>query len=500
MTVTSKQMLHSIADIKRYFAENEARYYFISATNFNLMGMHEWVRGWQDINMLDCFDGSHPRVEIVADDHTIQFESIEGINAYLLNSPQVHALLSDRKIKGKARGRAIFLFFNEQLESICQALDIDIILPKFSLVHEIDSKIVTTEIGNQAGVHSVPNVLTKVSSYENLCQIARNAGLGERWVVQTSHGDSGKTTFFIANKTDYQVFASKIEAEEMVKVMRWIKCTGSAIEACATRWGTVVGPLLSEMIGIDSLTPYPGGWCGNELYDEAFSNDIRRQVQRKTQAIGDVLYRRGYRGYFELDFLIDLDTGDIYLGELNARITGISAMTNMSDFSVGHIPLFLFHLLEYDTEVDLSLDIDGFNQTVLAEGAQGTASQVILNVTVKEMSIITRAPVSGVYTMDTGGQLSLKQAGYNRREAMAENECYVLRIMKTGECTYKGAGLAIMFMNCRICGPQGKLNRIGEQWVGALKGCFQYRELNKQERSEMQTGTNSVNTLSEHKQ
>lgn len=494
MTQAPKRMLNSIADIKRYFAENEVPYYFISATNFNLMGMHEWVRGWQDINMLDCFDGRHPQVVIVEDDHTMQFESIEGINAYLLNSPKVHALFTARQGKGKSKGRAIFLFFNEQMEAICQELQLDIILPKFSLVHEIDSKIVTTEIGNQAGVHSVPNVLTKVTSYADLRQIAGKAGLGERWVVQTSHGDSGKTTFFIASETDYQAVAEKIEAEEMVKVMRWIRCTGSAIEACTTRWGTVVGPLLTELIGAESLTAYPGGWCGNELYADAFSMDIRRQVQRKTQAIGDVLYQRGYRGYFELDFLIDLDTSELYLGELNARITGISAMTNMSDFSVGHIPLFLFHLLEYDPEIDLNLDIEVFNQAVLAEGAAGTAAQVILNYTEEPMMVVTQAPVSGVYVLDADGHLALKQTGYNRREALAKNEAYVLRIMNTSEHAYKGADLAIMFMNCRIRGSQGKLNPAGEQWVSALKGCFQYRDLDHEERSLVQHDHNPAVT------
>ncbi len=478
MTQTSKRMLNSLDDIKRYFAENELPYYFISPTNFNLMGMHEWVRGWQNINLLDCFDGGHPQVVIVEDDHSRVFENIEEINVYLLNSDKVHALLA----RQHGRGRAIFLFFDERVEAACEKFPLDIILPKFSLVHEIDSKIVTTEIGNQAGVPSVPNVLAKVRSYADLQQLASKAGLGQRWVVQSSHGDSGKTTYFIASEADYQAVAGKIEAEDMVKVMRWIRCTGTAIEACATRWGTVVGPLLTELIGVESLTAYPGGWCGNELYEEAFSMEIRRQVQQKTQAIGDVLYQRGYRGYFELDYLIDLDTNELYLGELNARITGISAMTNMSDFSVEHIPLFLFHLLEYEPEVDLNLDIDAFNQAVLAEGAAGIAAQVILNYTETEMKILTHAPVSGVYRLTDDGRFTLKQPGYNRRDALAENEAYLLQIMPVGDYAYKGADLSIMFTNCRISGAEGKLNQDGERWVGALKSQFQYRDLNQEER------------------
>jgi hypothetical protein len=312
-------------------------------------------------------------------------------------------------------------------------------------------------------------------------------------VVQTAYGDSGKTTFFISSEADYRNVATKIEAEDTVKVMRWINCQGTAIEACATRWGTFVGPLLTELIGIESLTPYAGGWCGNELYSDAFAIDIRRQVQQKSQAIGDALYQRGYRGYFELDYLIDRESGEVYLGELNARITGISAMTNLSDFSEESIPLFLFHLLEYDQAVELDLDVDVFNQAMLSAGAAGTAAQMILKYTDAPLKIITAAPVSGVYVLAADGQLELKHASVNRRDALAANEVFVLRIMSAGEYAFKGGDLAILFLNQVIADKHGQLNPDGERWVAALKRSFQMRQLNQEERSLVEQFRNPAN-------
>lgn len=494
MTKKAKSTLKSIEDIKQHFAKNEVPYYFISASNFNLMDLHHWVAGWQCINLVNCYDGKHPQVLMIADNHAKVFESIEEINVYLTTSEAARALFAKDQARVAPPGRALFLFFDEQLEAICQSLTIEIVLPKYSLVREIDSKIVTTEIGNQAKVMSVPNVLSKVSSYAHLCQLAEAGKLGERLVVQSAYGDSGKTTYFIASKADYQRVAKEIEAEELVKVMRWVRCTGTAIEACATRWGTFVGPLLTELIGIDSLTPYAGGWCGNELYQAAFSVDVRRQVMVKSQAMGDALYRRGYRGYFELDYLIDLDTREVYLGELNARITGISAMTNMSDFSADNVPLFLFHLLEYEQSVDLTLDVNVFNQKMLAGGAVGTAAQVILKYLENKLKIVTAAPVSGVYVMGDDGQLTLKEAGYNRRQALAENEAYILRIMGVGEYAYKGGDLAIMFMNRVIRDAEGKLNSVGLKWVAALKRCFKFRNLNQEERSLVELAHNPASS------
>ena len=54
------------------------------------------------------------------------------------------------------------VFFDSETEEICEELGYDLILPPASLREHLDSKIVTTQLGNEAGAPSVPNVLTKV--------------------------------------------------------------------------------------------------------------------------------------------------------------------------------------------------------------------------------------------------------------------------------------------------------------------------------------------------
>jgi len=74
--------------------------------------------------------------------------------------------------------------------------------------------------------------------------------------------------------------------------------------------------------------------------------DRHREIAReRTRAMGDRLAAEGYRGYFELDFLADVDTGEMYLGEINPRVTGASSMTNVTAVAYGDMPLLLFHLL-----------------------------------------------------------------------------------------------------------------------------------------------------------
>ncbi|MBF0190940.1 MAG: biotin carboxylase [Magnetococcales bacterium] len=483
MTQETRRPLDSIDRIREYFAASPVPYRFISATNFNLMGLHEWVAHWLNVNLVDCYDGAHPQVRLVADDRSRDFTSLEEINRHLLE----HGLAGEGSPQGEKSDapapQALFLFFDESIEEACRRMGVRIALPPNRLVREIDSKIVTTELGDQAGVPSVPNRLAKIGSFAELRRVAAQAGLGERWVVQTAYGDSGKTTFFIDNEVDYLKVARKLSAEAQVKVMRRVNCRGTAIEACATRWGTFVGPLLTELIGDPGLTPYPGGWCGNELYPEAFPAAIRQQAQEKTEALGRALYQRGYRGYFEVDYLIDRDTGELYLGELNPRITGISAMTNLSDFSARTVPLFLFHLLEYDDGVDLTLDVEAFNRAMLAQGAQGIAAQMILKHTEEPLQMITAAPVSGVYRMEANGGLKLERPGYDRRAALGADEAFILRILTAGEYAYKGADLAILFVNQVIGNDAGRLGPTGLKWLAGLKGLFGFRALDARERA-----------------
>ena len=55
-----------------------------------------------------------------------------------------------------------------------------------------------------------------------------------------------------------------------------------------------------------------------------------------------------YRGVFGLDFVIDVDTNEVFLMEINPRITGSCALSFQVYGSQGcKFPLFLFHCLEF---------------------------------------------------------------------------------------------------------------------------------------------------------
>ena len=94
---------------------------------------------------------------------------------------------------------------------------------------------------------------------------------------------------------------------------------------------------MTDITGFGELTPYKGGWCGNDAFTHGMEKE-RADVRRMAQKLGDRLYKEGYRGAFCMDFLIDTDTREVYLGELNPRISGASPMTHLVTSTYGGVP------------------------------------------------------------------------------------------------------------------------------------------------------------------
>lgn len=466
----TRRTLRGISDIRRYFHRNDEPIYFISATNFNLLGIDEWVGNFTFITYIDCFDGQHPNTFVPTERPHEPFESIEDINNYLLRHPDVRRLIKSRGQGDKGNGKAVFLMFDQTTEKLCKELGLEVCFPPAALRTKVDDKMETTRIGNRARVRSVPNKLAKVRDYQHLRKIAGKS-LGDDLVVQTAYGDSGHTTFFIKSEADFRKHEADITSAPEVKIMKRIRCRGSALEACVTRHGTIVGPLMTELVGFPELTPYKGGWCGNEVFAGAFDRRIRNNARRAAMAFGDELRKMGYRGYFEIDFLTDLDSGKVYLGECNPRITGASSMTNLAAFAHADAPLFLFHLLEW-MGVNYELDVDELNQRWADPENIDSWSQLVIKHTADTVDRITHAPPSGIYEMDATGKMHYVRMQTHRRTVRFENRAFYLRIAGVGDYRYEGADLGILVSPGRFMDDDFQLTKRARQWIKGIRSFY----------------------------
>lgn len=461
--------LKNISEIRHYLRTSDAPVFFVGATAFNLLGLDRWVRGFSFITYYDSWDGTHPRVFSPVEKPYAEFESGEEINNWLLRNHEVRAHIERRTPAGK-RPQIVMVFFDEETERICEELDYDLILPSHQLRERLDSKIVTTQIADSVGVPSVPNILTTVKDWDELVKVADKARLGEDLVIQTAYGDSGKTTYFVTSEAEFAAIADEVTGVE-IKVMKRINNRPIAIEAVLTRQGTVVGPCMTEITGHADLTPYRGGWAGNEMFPTVLDDESRHAAVQLVRKLGDRLSKEGYRGFFEVDVLLDTDTGDVYLGELNPRVSGASAITNVTAGAYADVPLFAFHLLEY-SGIDFEIDVDEINARWEELASEDEWSHMVIKHTSDTVERIDVAPRTGRYVLDHYGNLVYSHGDLDWHLLSNETEAFYLRIYNSGDYRWKGADLGILVTKAHLEASHGGLTLHAKYLIDAIRGMY----------------------------
>ncbi len=155
--------------------------------------------------------------------------------------------------------------------------------------------------------------------------------------------------------------------------------------------------------------------------------------------------------------LRDLDSDELYLGEVNPRVTGASAMTNLAAFAHSDAPLFLFHLLEW-ADVDFELDVAALNARWSDPDNIDSWGQLVIKHTVDSVELITSAPPTGIWRLKDDGSVEYVRMQTHRRTVESENEAFFLRIAKPGDYKYEGADLGILITPGRLMTEDFELN------------------------------------------
>ena len=206
---------------------------------------------------------------------------------------------------------------------------------------------------------------------------------------------------------------------------------------------------MTDLTGHPELTPHKGGWCGNDIFPEALSPEHRERARVLTQKLGDRLAVEGYRGFLEIDYLADVDTGELYLGEINPRISGVTSMTNVTAGAYADVPLFLFHLLEY-LDVDYEIDVDDINRRWAEASSVDVWSQIILKQNREGVEQLTEAPKTGIWRLDDAGRISFARWGNDWHSLHDESEAFFLRVLAPGDYRYPGADLGVLVARSRM--------------------------------------------------
>lgn len=463
--IVPRRPLTSLSDVRAFFHTNTVPLYFISPTPFNLLGIDRWVRNFFYLNYFDSFERSHPRVFVPRRRDRRDFDSMGDVCNHLLSDPETLEFIADRG----PGGRACFVMPDEETSALARQAGLDVMEPPAELLHRLDSKVVMTRLAEEAGVPSVPHAIGRVSSHDDLLRLAHNAGLGDDLVIQDAYGDAGSGTFFVRSESDWRDCAADLAGQHEIKIMKRIRNVEVCLEGTVTRYGTVIGPAMTSLVGYPELTPYQGSWCGNDIWHGVLPPARTRAAREMVRKLGDVMSREGYRGYFEVDLLHDLDSDELYLGEVNPRLSGASPMTNLTTEAFADVPLFLFHLLEF-MGVEYELDIDEINSRwERGYGEDEVWGQVIIAETSPDVELFTATPRTGVYRLDEAGHVSFARHANDWDSVTDESEAFYMRVAAPGDLRCEGAQLGVLVTRGHLQTADYQLTEHCRRWVNGIK-------------------------------
>ena len=134
-----RRKLKNISEIRRYFHRFEEPVYFVSATNFNLLGLStSGVKNLSYISYIDCYDGQHPNVFCPPNSRMPSSSRSRTSTTTCCSTTVI-----DHVARRGGKPKFIFLMFDEQTEALSKEIGAEVWFPPASLRNRIDNKIET---------------------------------------------------------------------------------------------------------------------------------------------------------------------------------------------------------------------------------------------------------------------------------------------------------------------------------------------------------------------
>ncbi len=278
----------------------------------------------------------------------------------------------------------------------------------------------------KAGLNLVPGETLLVDDLTESKWEGYRKSLGERLVFQlpdyTVGGGLG--TFFVKGMEDFKEFRDFVERRrevreiEIVNVTKYIEGKQASMTGCATKFGTVTSVLQTQVMDqpeLAGLAGRSGVWLGHDWHIK-FSEKERLAAEEQCQRWGEYIFKKGYKGIFGLDLVID-EQGGVWPIECNSRYTGAFPVYTMMQLDNGEMPIDVWHLLEW-LGVDYEMDISEV-QKVAREPKKG--AHLVLHNIERKFVTSTKTVKAGVYQVRDEG-LEWVRGGFSLMDIKSKEE------------------------------------------------------------------------------
>jgi len=339
-------------------------------------------------------------------------------------------MISDKYIEKMQEEPIFFTYKNStNLDEACFDYGFKKLMPDYKLFKELQYKSNLEAYGVTQGNGLIPFINRKISdtSYKEVSKI-----LGDKFVVQFSFSDTGwntagsHDTHIIESDNDFVELQAKEKRDSDAKISKFIDGYGVCMNVVNTSKGTVVSDLYLQVTGEPNLTDSNIILSGANLVESY--KIIPRSVQKKSEdiarTIGGAMHKKGYKGHFGIDFIVDHNTNEIYVLEINPRFTGSTFMHTFLADRHDKLPLLAIHLSAY-----LECLPESFNITDYENEMRGIWEGGSFYVRNREDSTvqIVEAPKPGLYKIK-GNSIEFVREEYNFKNMPTKDHFLVNKI------------------------------------------------------------------------
>jgi len=300
-----------------------------------------------------------------------------------------------------------------------------------------ENKKIFKETLKDIGVETIPGENLKIAEItEDVIRKYQDKFQQKRLVLQIAEATwgGGVGTFFLNDVTDLAPFVetakelrekqknkkNKKKRISSVNITPFIGGASTSIAVCTTKYGVLTGPVQNQLVDIKEvgakLPSRSGNYSGHDWAFQHYPESVQRQADSIARRFGDYIYKKGYRGVFGLDLIVD-KKGKVWPVECNPRETDAFPLICMLQMETRAIPMTVFHILE-NLGVDYSYD---FEEVDASYKQKYNASQIWLYNRLEE-SIIDRNIIKGGVYKISGRKLKFTRPGFLYSDLKNEDE------------------------------------------------------------------------------
>lgn len=285
-------------------------------------------------------------------------------------------------------------------------------------------------------------------------------------ILQDEKMSGGKGTFIVSDlvslKRALKAIQNANKSSKYVVVSEFIEdAFERTVQCCVTKTDIFIGPLQKQIVNnhiLANTNVDNDKFCGAEISSVDVFASSYIQIKKYALKIGVKLRDMGYKGIYGVDCLVTRN-GQVYVLEVNPRLTGVTPLLNMIFREGQDIPFYLLHILELMNAPYKITDLT-------VNDVSPTGSLLILHSQQNLECIVKNTLTSGAYSSDIIIDKNYKKLHTTR---MQPSHLLIQQQVPRGYKISPGGRLLSVFSNKTVLNKEDKLDITSQKIVKKIE-------------------------------